>query len=274
MLRPSAFRRSLEPDVSRRAGVDAARAVCAAASPAPCRSWSRYCVTRRVSQTAAVAVRDGSAAAMTAEDGLGGGAARPSPSATVSPRCDRNTDAAEHGAVACSSGLNSVRQPDAEGVRRSAAEGARTQRQWRRRRKLTRSYAAVAHLLILAVLAAAPLRSAALKIMLPEDGRECISQSLNAEVFEVCLDAIRQSLPRCLAGCSFVRARACMELRVMRVPRGKSRFLRQPHAGMSGCCSACTLLASVLLLMCSCCPCRHHRTARRPVSCASRRRSA
>ena len=48
------------------------------------------------------------------------------------------------------------------------------------------SCAATAYLLMLAVLAATtPLRSAALKIMLPEDGRECISQSLDAELFEV-----------------------------------------------------------------------------------------
>ena len=140
-----------------------------------------------MSDTAAVAARDGSAAAMKPEDSLGGGPSRQLPSATVSPHCDRGTDAVTGGAAACSSSSNCIseQKPNALGVRRLAAEGARTQRQWRRRRKFTLSLAATAHLLMLVVVAMAPLRSAALKIMLPEDGRECISQSLNAELFEV-----------------------------------------------------------------------------------------
>ena len=191
-------RRSLEPDVSRRAGVDAARAACAAASAAPCRSWSRYGVTRRASDTAADAARDGSSTAMTAEDGLGGGGPRRSPSATVSPRCDRSSDAPVCGAVEASTGFSTLQTPDAHGARRSPAEGARTQRQWRRRRKSAHSWAAkAAHLLMLVVLATAPLRGAALKIVLPEDGRECISQSLTAELFEVRGCALlRQMSPR------------------------------------------------------------------------------
>ncbi len=208
------IRRSLEPDVSRRAGVDAARAACAAASPAPCRSWSRYGVTRRASDTAADAARDGNSAPMTSEDGLGGGASRLSPSATVSPHCDRSSAATVCGAVEASGGFSRLQTPDARGVRRSAAECARTQRQWRRRRKSVHSCAATAHLLLmLVVLATTPLRGAALKIVLPEDGRECISQSLDAELFEVWLCTVPANVTSSSApaGCFSVRTSAGRE---------------------------------------------------------------
>jgi hypothetical protein len=51
------------------------------------------------------------------------------------------------------------------------------------------------------LLVAAPLRSAALKIVLQENGRECVSQSLDAELFEVCTQEASLQLPN-LSNCA------------------------------------------------------------------------